>query len=1620
MGVLMMKRSIGMMIVFLLLLSVVIVMVDVDPIVGSRLERSMNLKNSDASFIGEDTDDNSGYSVAIIGDVNGDGYEDILIGARYAEILGSATGVTYLILGGPDGWKMDEDLSNADASFEGEFDMDYSGMDVSGAGDVNGDGYADFLIGAPFNDQGGNTAGKTYLVMGRPIGFGLGMSLADAEASFIGEGESDQSGHSISGVGDVNGDGYDDILIGASLNDTSNYDEGKVYLILGKESGWSKNTSLSSADASFTGESTGDRAGHSVSGAGDVNGDGLDDILIGARANDDGGAESGQTYLILGKRTGWSTGTSLSAADSSFLGEDTGDNSGDCVSNAGDVNGDGYDDILIGARNDEDGGSSSGQTYLIFGQSAIWGMDTSLSTADASYWGEEAYDYSGLSLSGAGDVNDDGYDDFLIGAYNNDVGGTNAGKTYLILGEATGWSMDTDLSEVDASFFGEDPYDYCGYSVSGGGDVNDDGFDDILIGASGDEEGGSNSGQTYLILCNRGIPKLQYIEAALMDHGSKIQVKYGRMESWNEPVTGYRLYRSSDGINYHLIDTTGRSHVDEDVVHGTVYHYAARAVDASGDISPMSDSVSIMCEVDTNDNGIGDSMDVDDEGDGILDINDPYPLVKDPELWTKTGISVTRSSASFLGENADDNAGFSVHGGGDVNGDGYGDFLIGAWYNDDGGADAGKTYLFLGRPEGWAMDTDIGDADASFIGEDSADYSSRSVAIAGDLNGDGYDDIVIGANGDDVGGSYAGKAYIIFGKASGWKSDQDLSTSDASYIGESSNDNAGSAVAGAGDVNGDGYDDLLIGAHRNSEIGYDSGKAYLVLGRSNGWVNNHDLSKADASFLGESAQDYAGRTLAGGGDVNGDGLDDFLIGAPWNDEGTTNAGQTYLILGRTSGWSMDMDLADSDASFLGSESNEYFGSSFSCSGDINGDGYDDIVMASSRNEGGGTSLGRTFIFFGKDSGWMNDTDQGNSDASIVGDDRIQLGVGVSTDGDLNNDGYDDILVATGNYRVGGVEYGKIYAIHGGPDGWRNFMSSSIAETTYIGEEAWDTLAKPTYVGDTNGDGIDDFLMAAQRNDEAGTDAGQVYLINRSIMPEVEDVEVEVLPDGTGTNISWTGSISDPFEYGVYKGHDKGSMVRVTTTTKTYHNDHDVIEGSTYIYAVSIVDPLGGESALGFSNPLVMYSPSGDLVSEIWDMLNYINNTGDPTIQDIGEMISYINGTLDTKLDIIRSYVGMNRGDLVYMNTSIGAITSNITDLGSGISGIDMDLSSLLLEIREHRAEFRNHEANYTTDLIILSGVLASLGADLDSIQLLIEGIDSDLAALDSGMDGHFLAVMALLSRMDTNVTDLDSSLSDLDSRISSTLNGIISDMEVYNDTMAARIDLMELDLEAAMTSLAMQLETMNTTLQYELQMLGAEVGSLRDLVSTELMAVIEDNLTGEIIEIKDILDNLNGMSLPELSTKLELLEVRIGDEDQAIRKNISLLREHVNDFDTRISLRIDNIATILEILEDLGVIRYDLEEVSSDLETLQILEATLSDIESEQTDTSSKVGSSSILLWVVLVLMIVILVLLVLLFLRSRKEVILTEIMDGPQLDGPTREEGSDKDKDRSTIPDQG
>ncbi len=414
---------------------------------------------------GEGSYDWFGSSVSNAGDVNGDGYDDIIVGAEDNDFGGNySAGAAYIFFGGP---YMD---SIPDIIMGGDSAYDYFGSSVSSAGDVNGDGYDDVIVGAPYNEFGGKlNAGAVYIFFGGPY--------MDSIPDIIMGGDSadDRFGYSVSCAGDVNGDGYDDVIIGAKYKDIGgNSSVGAAYIFYGGPS------MDSVPDVIMVGEGANNYFGCSVAGIGDFDGDGYDDVIVGAEGNN---SNAGAAYIFLG-------GADMDSMYEMKIASLTdGDRLGFSVSGAGDINGDGYTDIIIGVPYRDIGSNTdAGAAYIYFGPSVT---DTSLILT-----GEKAYDEFGYSVSSAGDVNGDGYDDVIVGAPYNDVfGKTNAGAAYIFYGDYS-YSMDTI---PDAKIGGEDLYDNFGCSVSSAGNVNRDGYDDIIVGAYQNDFGGNYSaGAAYL------------------------------------------------------------------------------------------------------------------------------------------------------------------------------------------------------------------------------------------------------------------------------------------------------------------------------------------------------------------------------------------------------------------------------------------------------------------------------------------------------------------------------------------------------------------------------------------------------------------------------------------------------------------------------------------------------------------------------------------------------------------------------------------------------------------------------------------------------------------------------------------------------------------------------------------------------------------------------------------------------------------------------------------------------------------------------------------------------------------------------------------------------------------
>ena len=455
--------------------------------------------------------DYCGESVSSAGDINGDGIDDLIVGANTADPSGLVFAGQAYVIYGKEGGHGNIDLAGLtpDLGFKisGSAEHDFAAEEVSSAGDVNGDGIDDVILGVP----GAGTTGASYVIYGKAGG------LADLELSSLtpaqgfnlsGAAEGSVSGGSVSAAGDVNGDGIDDLIIGdVYAAPFGRAYAGQSYVVYGKAGGLGDiNLETLTKDEGFTisGAASEERSGRSVSSAGDLNADGLDDVVIAVSITS---ASNSAAYVVFGKADG-SNDIDLAALTPKqgfkIAGPFGDDNAGNSASAAGDINGDGIDDVIIGGQSGNIG--PSGPSVVIYGQEGGPGdIDVNTMTSDQGFkiFGFE-FSETGQSVSGAGDVNGDGVDDFIIGAHIADPAGTqDAGQSYVVYGEKGGLG-DIDLTTLTADqgfkLSGIGSFNNSGRAVSGAGDIDGDGFADVIVGAMrADPMGRDNAGEAYVI-----------------------------------------------------------------------------------------------------------------------------------------------------------------------------------------------------------------------------------------------------------------------------------------------------------------------------------------------------------------------------------------------------------------------------------------------------------------------------------------------------------------------------------------------------------------------------------------------------------------------------------------------------------------------------------------------------------------------------------------------------------------------------------------------------------------------------------------------------------------------------------------------------------------------------------------------------------------------------------------------------------------------------------------------------------------------------------------------------------------------------------------------------------------
>lgn len=832
-------------------------------------------------LIGANANAEFGFSVATAGDLNGDGRSDVAVSA-WQQIVGGANlaGAVYIYYGTNTGIS-----TVASAILTNGQGGAFFGTAVSTAGDVNGDGFSDLIVGAKTWESDVATQiseGSAWIYHGSATGIS-----ATPAVQLQTDHADDNFGTNVACLGDINNDGFSDIIIGAWLSAYGQFQEGTAWVYTGSATGINP-VPLHRLERNQAGAAV----GRCVNGAGDINGDGYSDVIVGASKWTYGGSDQGAAFIWYGSAIGLGAGINPAPAVTLTGQGSTMSYFGFWASSAGDLNGDGYSDVAVGAYSEDNGQTDEGQVYVYHGSAA--GLITTpaivLESNQAGCW-------MGRCTAPGGDVNGDGYGDLLVGItrFTNPEG--LEGRIHVYLGSPTGiaatQNFAMELNNAGAQF---------GESVSSAGDVNGDGYSDIISGARVYGSGG----------------------AAAIFHGGPYSTNLLPSRTW---VGGTAA-----------------------AAHGTS---VANAGDVNGD--GYADALV---------GAPGASNGQANEGQAHLYYGSATGLPAAPSLTLEANVANAR-----FGE--------SVASAGDVNGDGYADVVVGAPGNSPGSA-----YVFMGSAGGLSTSPAATLSTGGLFGS--------AVSTAGDVNHDGFAEVIIGSPG-------TGEAYVYSGSAGGLVAAPNIVLTEPPIAGL-----FGCAVATAGDVNGDGYSDVIVGARMATNNQANEGLAYVYHGSDLGLITPFarmlESTVASANF---------GVSVAGAGDVNGDGYFDVVVGADLWESGQTDEGGAFVHHGSAGGV-----LAAPTTTLQRNVNVGAFGRSVAEAGDVNGDGYADIIVGAPLmdNPAATADEGLAFVFRGSTTG-INAALLDQLEPNIA---DYRFGSCVGGGGDCDGDGYSDVYVGAPN------------------------------------------------------------------------------------------------------------------------------------------------------------------------------------------------------------------------------------------------------------------------------------------------------------------------------------------------------------------------------------------------------------------------------------------------------------------------------------------------------------------------------------------------------------------------------------------------------------------------------
>lgn len=967
-----------------------------------------------------------GDSAAGLGDMDGDGIPDLVVGASEDDTGVGERGAIYIMFLNADGTVREyTKVSDTQGGMPFALDLgDRFGGGVAAIGDLDGDGIVDIAVGAYRDDDGAANAGAVYVLFlgGESTRFRKPdsivrdeSSISDTTGGFAGVlDNADRFGHSVAWLGDIDGDGGPDVAVGAPGDDNGglpqfpNDEYGAVWILFLSPDGGTvlRHQKLSNSTGGLvSGPTLGDTFGNSVASVGDLDGDNVTDIIIGAPFDNDGGSARGAVWIVFLNANGTAKGEQkISDTQGNFTGALTNiDNFGWSVASLGDLDGDNVTDVAVGAQ--LSGGSDYGKVWILFlrangtvkGHVAIDETTVGISLSIG--------DQFGSSIAALPDVDGDGVADIAVGAA-KDGGVTVRGSVHVIFMTAGGGVKGEQIiSDTQGELQGvlRDDAEF-GTAVASAGDLDDDGVPDLMVGALGGEEGGIAAGSVWMLFLRengvvKGYEKINYYEGGFL----------GSLSPGDEFGRAVEFVGDLDGNGA------------RDLIVG----------------APKSDDGSVDINADR----------------GAVWVTRLNPIASDIVHRHR---KVSNSSGDFDGALLDgDGFGKSIAAIGDLDGDNVTDLAVGAWGDDTNGTDRGAVWILFMNADGTVKsEQKIGDVDGGFAGALSdGDNFGHAVATLGDLDGDGVVDIAVGAPGDDTGGLARGAVWILFLNPNGTvKAHQKISDADGGFPGSlSDGDQFGNSIAALGDFNADNVTDVAVGSFGESA---GRGGVWVLIMRPNGTViTAQHIAQGLGGLVGPIvAGDLFGSSLAAIGDLNADGVPDVAVGAVGDSDGGAG-GYSYgavwiLFLNAFAGAIGEQKISPAAGDFEGAIVRDgEFGSAVASVGDLDGDGIGDLAVGNARDHDGGTARGAVWLLYMNRDGTVKATATNGAfrhgacdvpstnkisytSGGFVGilDDGDLFGTSIAAIGDLDGNGTIDLVVGAPSDDDGGSARGAIWTL----------------------------------------------------------------------------------------------------------------------------------------------------------------------------------------------------------------------------------------------------------------------------------------------------------------------------------------------------------------------------------------------------------------------------------------------------------------------------------------------------------------------------------------------------------------------------------------------------------------